>query len=156
MHKKYSKSHIKGAKTCKNGKKCMSFLVWVYTSQYFAQTQQNFAQSHDRVTVTFRNSAVLVYKPCRTGTGCHPTELLYNAPSFTWIRIWTALLYTPFCTIPGPSVLLEICLTLSWTSGHWTDCTNSTQEPMHAKLQKLLDSEEGRESLLYVKGRQKN
>ena len=35
----------------------MSFLVWVYTSQDFAQTQQNFARSHDRVTVTFRNSA---------------------------------------------------------------------------------------------------
>ena len=36
----------------------MSFLVWVYTSQDFAQTQENFARSHDRVTVTFRNSAV--------------------------------------------------------------------------------------------------
>ena len=36
----------------------MTFLVWVYTSQDFAQTQQNFARSHDRVTVTFRNSAV--------------------------------------------------------------------------------------------------
>ena len=34
----------------------MSFLVWVYTSQDFAQTQENFARSHDRVTVTFRNS----------------------------------------------------------------------------------------------------
>ena len=34
----------------------MSFLVWVYKSQDFAQTQQNFARSHDRVTVTFRNS----------------------------------------------------------------------------------------------------
>ena len=36
----------------------MSFLVWVYTSQDFAQTQQNFARSHDRETVTFRNSAL--------------------------------------------------------------------------------------------------
>ena len=34
----------------------MNFLVWVYTSQDFAQTQQNFARSHDRMTVTFRNS----------------------------------------------------------------------------------------------------
>ena len=35
----------------------MSFLVWVHASQDFAQTQKNFARSHDRVTVTFRNSA---------------------------------------------------------------------------------------------------
>ena len=34
----------------------MSLLVWVYKSQDFAQTQQNFARLHDRVTVTFRNS----------------------------------------------------------------------------------------------------
>ena len=50
MHKKYSKSHIKGAKTCKNGK------MHEFSSLYSAQTQQNFALSHDRVTVTFRNS----------------------------------------------------------------------------------------------------
>ena len=37
----------------------MTFIVWVYTSQDFAQTQQNFARSHDRVTVTFRNSGVV-------------------------------------------------------------------------------------------------
>ena len=35
----------------------MTFLVWVYKSQDFAQTQQNFARSHGRETVTFRNSA---------------------------------------------------------------------------------------------------
>ena len=34
----------------------MIFLVWVYTSQDFAQTQLNFAPSHDGETVTFRNS----------------------------------------------------------------------------------------------------
>ena len=38
----------------------MTFLVWVYTSQDFAQTQQNFARSHDRETVTFRNSGCRV------------------------------------------------------------------------------------------------
>ena len=38
----------------------MSFLVWVYTSQDFAQSQLNFARSHDRVTVTFRNSAATI------------------------------------------------------------------------------------------------
>ena len=57
MHKKCLKSHIKGAKTCK---KCISFLVWVHTSQDFAQTQQNVARSHDRLTVTFRNSALCI------------------------------------------------------------------------------------------------
>ena len=40
----------------------MSFLVWVYKSQDFAQTQHNFARSHDRVTVTFRNSGHSVKK----------------------------------------------------------------------------------------------
>ena len=34
----------------------MIFLAWVYTSQDVAQTQQNFARSHDHETVTFRNS----------------------------------------------------------------------------------------------------
>ena len=42
----------------------MSFLVWVYTSQDFAQTQQNFARLHDRVTVTFRNSAIKQSPTC--------------------------------------------------------------------------------------------
>ena len=32
------------------------FLVCAYTFQYFAQTPENFARSHDRETVTFRNS----------------------------------------------------------------------------------------------------
>ena len=34
------------------------FLVWAYNSQDFAQTQENCARSHDRDTVTFRNSGV--------------------------------------------------------------------------------------------------
>ena len=33
----------------------MRFLVWVYTSKDFAQTQLNFAQSHNCMTVTFRS-----------------------------------------------------------------------------------------------------
>ena len=33
------------------------FSVCAYNSQDFAQTPENFARSHDRVTVTFRNSA---------------------------------------------------------------------------------------------------
>ena len=40
----------------------MSFLVWVYKSQDFAQTEQNFARSHDHVTVTFRNSEIILFK----------------------------------------------------------------------------------------------
>ena len=37
-----------------------TFLVWVYTSQDFEQTQQNFAPSQDGETVTFRDSAFKV------------------------------------------------------------------------------------------------
>ena len=33
------------------------YLVCAYQSQNFAQSQENFARSHDRETVTFRNSA---------------------------------------------------------------------------------------------------
>ena len=36
--------------------------VLVYKSQDFAQIQQNFAWSHDRVTVTFRNSVLTIMK----------------------------------------------------------------------------------------------
>ena len=35
----------------------MTFLVWVYTSQDFAHTLPNCAQSHDCMTATFRISA---------------------------------------------------------------------------------------------------
>ena len=41
----------------------MSFLVWVYTYQDFAETQLNFVRSHDRVIVAFRNSAYLSTTP---------------------------------------------------------------------------------------------
>ena len=40
--------------------KMHKFLVFACKSQDFAQIQKNFARSHDRVTVTFRNSDVLV------------------------------------------------------------------------------------------------
>ena len=33
-----------------------------YNSQDFAQTQENFAQSHDRETVTFRNSEMHLHR----------------------------------------------------------------------------------------------
>ena len=57
--RKKSIKDIKGVKTC--GKKCKNgksiwFLVWVYTSQDFAQNQQNFAPPHNGETVIFRNS----------------------------------------------------------------------------------------------------
>ena len=35
------------------------FLVYAYKSQDFAQSQKMFAWSHDRETVTFRNSALM-------------------------------------------------------------------------------------------------
>ena len=60
----------------------MTFLVWVNTSQNFAQTLQNVAPTHDGETVTFRNSAVgirhisdpanlalLTWVPCTTQPG---------------------------------------------------------------------------------------
>ena len=37
--------------------KMHKFLVFACKSQDFAQIQKNFARSHDRMTVTFRNSA---------------------------------------------------------------------------------------------------
>ena len=45
------------------------FLVCAYNSQYFAQTPENFAQSHDCETRTFRNSAYYLFYPlkCRHG-----------------------------------------------------------------------------------------
>ena len=42
--------------------KMQKFLVSAYKSQDFAQSQENFARSHDRVTVTVRNSAQLYHK----------------------------------------------------------------------------------------------
>ena len=40
-----------------------NFLVYAYSSQDFAQTQEIFARSHDRETVTFRNSDIYIYLP---------------------------------------------------------------------------------------------
>ena len=37
------------------------YLVCPYNSQEFAQTQENFARSHDRETVTFRNSGMVAF-----------------------------------------------------------------------------------------------
>ena len=36
--------------------KMHKFLVCAYKSQYFVQSQKNFTRSHDRETMTFRNS----------------------------------------------------------------------------------------------------
>ena len=38
------------------------FLVCVYNSQDFAPTQENFARSHNRDTVTFRNSENILHQ----------------------------------------------------------------------------------------------
>ena len=59
---KYAKSHMKGVLTCKKKYvkilKTKTFLVWFYTSQNFAQIQQNLAPSRPVTgeTVIFRNS----------------------------------------------------------------------------------------------------
>ena len=45
-------------KKLKNQVKVHTFLGCTYNFQDFAQTQENFAQLHDRETVTFKNSAV--------------------------------------------------------------------------------------------------
>ena len=49
------------------------FLACAYNYQDFAQTQENFARSHDRVTVTFRNSwyEVFCYISCQAGRQVH-------------------------------------------------------------------------------------
>ena len=53
MLKSDVKSVMKDVKTCKeyvqNIKKIITFLVWLYASQYFTQTQQNFLQSTARL-----------------------------------------------------------------------------------------------------------
>ena len=41
--------------------KMHKFLVCACKSQDFAQSQKKFARSHDRETVTFRNSAGIVF-----------------------------------------------------------------------------------------------
>ena len=50
-------------------------LVCAYNSQDFAQTQENVARSHDRETVTFRNSEHnarhLLYSKKNTSRGVH-------------------------------------------------------------------------------------
>ena len=45
-------------KKLKKRLKCKKKIVRKYNYQDFAQTQGNFARSHDRETVTFRNSEV--------------------------------------------------------------------------------------------------
>ena len=47
------------------GNKKMTFLVWLYTSEDFALTQQNGAQLHDCVTETFRNSGWVPTRPSK-------------------------------------------------------------------------------------------
>ena len=59
----------------------MSFLVWVYTSQDFAQTQQNFARSHDRVIVTFRNSEYAFYS-------MHFADIFYVCPELYYSDVY--------------------------------------------------------------------
>ena len=65
MRKKMSKKDSKSQKVKKKGRKhvemqtkCFTFLIWVYTSQNVAQTQQNCWRSYDRTTVTFRSCDV--------------------------------------------------------------------------------------------------
>ena len=41
--------------------KIHQFLICAYKSQDFAQSKENVGRSHDRETVTFRNSAVMIY-----------------------------------------------------------------------------------------------
>ena len=47
-----------------NDVKMHKFLVCKYKSQDFGQIQENFARSHDRETVTFRNSGYTLVSTC--------------------------------------------------------------------------------------------
>ena len=51
-----------------------NFLVCAYKSQDFAQSQENFAQSHDRETMTFRNSGPRCTKTSRPGPSPPPLK----------------------------------------------------------------------------------
>ena len=44
--------------------KMREFLIWACKSQDFAQSQKKVARSHNRVTVTFRNSGRSSSKVC--------------------------------------------------------------------------------------------
>ena len=44
--------------------KMNKFLFSAFKSQDFVQSQENFAQSHDRVTMTFRNSGCKAHICC--------------------------------------------------------------------------------------------
>ena len=64
LRKKKRKNHTKNHIICVNHEEkavkevnMHKFWVCAYKSQDFAQGQENFARSHDRETVTFRNSA---------------------------------------------------------------------------------------------------
>ena len=55
------------------------FLVCAYKSQDFAQSQKNCARSHDRETVTFRNSDTAPFPPPDTAI-TEPCPPLDTAP----------------------------------------------------------------------------
>ena len=79
--KKSLKSKQKVVKTCKihvNWSEWMTFLVWVYTSQNVAQTQQNFVQAHACMTAILRISVfkkVLPISSSKDFLKHHPTLL---------------------------------------------------------------------------------
>ena len=54
--------------------KINKFLVCACKFQYFAQSQKTFAQSHDRVTVTFRNS---VFTSTKYSGAYYPSHTFY-------------------------------------------------------------------------------
>ena len=82
----------------------MTFLVWVYTSQDFAQTRKNFALSHDRMTVTFRSSVVrLVHVGallCCVGCRAQTWGSWFRAVSFivSWARIHRSSYTGNYCS----------------------------------------------------------
>ena len=57
-----------GGKKVKKKGKNVNFLVLVYKPIFFAETQKNFAPSHDDETVTFGNSGLSFHFPL-TNTG---------------------------------------------------------------------------------------
>ena len=56
--------------------KIYEFLVCVYKSQDFAQCQDNFAQSHDCETVTFKNSAL--WRPIKPIFSCKAEKPVFR------------------------------------------------------------------------------
>ena len=92
--------------------KMHKFLVCTPKSQDFAQSQKNFARSHDRMTARFRNSAAgiqtlfLQTTPAAVSLAWEPLSLTNSAKTLRFygsMSHWRYLGYSDFSLGLGPS-----------------------------------------------------